>query len=183
MITAQTITRIGEIVTVTVTSSLSGTVYYHWYLDGQWYGVSTIGERTFYLAAGEQARLAVVDTTDADFDYEAGNPEPYPARRILWWVRSLSTDLDYYRIDARKDGGDWSVVATVPRDGEAWDYQWTTGRLDDLTAYQWRVVPVDLAGNDGDPVATDAETIVRHPDGITFTVALEETGEITFTES
>jgi hypothetical protein len=183
MITSQTITRIGEIVTVTVASSLSGTVYFHWYLDGQWSGRSTVGTRSFYLAAGEQARLAVQDTNDADYDYEANNPEPYPARRILWWIRSLATDVDYYRIDHRKDAGDWTAVATVPRDRERWDYQWTTGRLDDLTDYQWRVVPVDTAGNDGTPVATVAETIVRHPDGITYTAALEATGELTLTES
>lgn len=169
--------------TVTVTSSLTGTVWYHWYLDGVWAGATLVGVRTFCLPAGTQARLAVLDTNDIDFDYNENNPEPYPARRILWWVRSLDTDVDHYRVEQRIDAGDWAAVATVPRDREAWSYQWTTDRLTDLSAYEWRVIPVDRAGNDGTAVATQAETIVRKPDGVTFTVALEETGAVTVTEA
>lgn len=181
MILSYSATRMGETVTMTVTSSLSGVVYYHWYLDGMWMGRGTSPTRTFFVAAGEQVRLAVVDTASVDFDEEANNPEPYPARRRLWWIRSLATDCDHYRIEERKDAGDWSTAATVPRDREAWSYQWYTGRLDDLTSYEWRVIPVDRAGNDGDLVATQSEVVVRTPDAPEFTVAWNEgTGRVTY---
>jgi hypothetical protein len=96
-------------------------------------------------------------------------------------VRSLAEDVAHYRIDQRAGGGDWQAAGTVARDGEAWSYQWTTGRLDDLTEYEWRVVPVDLAGNDGEPVATEVQVVVRVPDAPLFDIAFdEETGRVEY---
>jgi len=172
-ITATTAVRIGNAVLVAVTSSLSGTVYYHWYVDGVWAGRTTTPQHTLYVGDDAQARIEVVDTTDADFDYLAGNPTPYPAARRLWWIRSLAADVDHYRIEQQIDGGDWSELAIVARRGEDWTYEYTTDRLTDLAEYAWRVVPVDEAGNDGTAITLAAEKIVRVPDAPEFTIAFD----------
>ena len=172
-ITSTTATRIDELVQVAVVSDLTGTVYYHWYVDGVWRGMTSTPTHTIYVGSDAQARIDVVDTNDADFDYLAGNPSPYPAARRLWWIRSLAGDVDHYRIEQQIDGGDWTALAAVPRRGEQWHYEYTTGRLTDLTAYVWRVVPVDEAGNDGTAVTLDAETIVRVPDAPEFTATFD----------
>ncbi len=184
MILSYTTQRIGEIVTVTVASDLAGAVVYHWYRDGAYLGASTVPEWTFYVGVGEQARIAVVDTTDEDFDPEANNPEPYPATRRLWWIRSLSADTDHYRVEQQADGGDWELLATVAHDGARWSYEHRTGRLDDLADYAWRVVPVDRAGNQGAPLATEAEFVVRTPDAPSITLAWDsDTGRVTIDEA
>jgi len=77
-ITAIDTTRIGTITLVTVTSSLSGTVYYHWYLDGSFVVTTTANTYTFNLKEGEQATLSVIDTTDADFDPIENAPDGWP---------------------------------------------------------------------------------------------------------
>jgi hypothetical protein len=183
MITSHTTQRLGEMLAVTVTSDLAGDVWFHWWLDGLYQGASNTGEWTFFLPAGEQGRVGVVDTIDEAFDPAENNPEPYPARRTLWWIRSLDDDVDYYRVEQRVDAVDWTTIATVARNGEEWTYEHTTDRLTDLAAYEWRVVPVDVAGNDGDPVATEAEDVVRVPDAPVFSVAFDgETGRVEFSE-
>lgn len=90
-----------DIVTVTVTSDLSGTIYYDWYRDGAYIGTTTTGSMDFRLEAGDQARIEVFDSNDPDYDPAANTPEEYPARRTLWWIRSLSSDVDYYRVERR----------------------------------------------------------------------------------
>jgi hypothetical protein len=176
--------RIGSATLVTVTSDLSGTIYYHWYLDGQYVGISTDGTWTFYLDEETQARVEVVDTNDADFDVEAGNPVPYPARRKLWWVRSLATDVAKYRAELNQDGGGWETIGFVQHDERQWTYELLTGRLDDLLDYDFRIVPIDTAGNDGTALDLDSETIVRTPDAPDFAVSFDEgTTKVTFTEA
>jgi len=119
---------------------------------------------------------------DADADPAALAPTGQaPATRLLWWIRSLSADVEHYRVEQQADGGDWDLVATVAHDARAWSYEHRTGRLDDLTEYEWRVVPVDLAGNDGEPVATEVQVVVRVPDAPLFDIAFdEETGRVEY---
>jgi len=172
---------------VIVTSDLSGTIYYHWYLDGVLVA-STEGldesEFWFQLEQGEQARLEVLDTNDADFDAVANAPAGWPARRLLWWVRSLDASTDHYRVEQQQDGGDWSTVALVPRDSlgpDTWHYQLLSDRLDDLSDYAWRIVPVDAAGNDGDSTLIGPERIVRAPDAPDCTITYDaDTDKVTF---
>jgi hypothetical protein len=185
MISSYAATRFDAITIVTVVSSLTSPVYYHWFVDGAWVGV-TRDDPSYALRVppGEQRRVECVDTNDADADPATLAPaDQAPATRLLWWIRSLATDLDHYRVEQQAAGGDWELLATVAHDARAWSYEHRTERLADLTAYAWRVVPVDRAGNQGTPVATEAETIVRTPDAPIFAVAFDpDTDTVTFTE-
>ena len=167
---------------VIVTSDLAGTVYYHWYLDGVLVGSTESSEFWFSLEIGEQARVEVLDTNDPDFDPLQNAPEGWPARRLLWWVRSIDASIDHYRVEQQQNAGAWSIVARVPHDGNLWHYWLLSGRLDDLSDYAWRIVPVDAAGNDGDWTLIGPEKIVRTPDAPDFAIAYDAgTDKVTIT--
>ena len=93
--------------------------------------------------------------------------------KTLWWVRSLAADVDHYRVEQQRDGGDWVTIATVPVVQGKWSRQQITDRLVDLAEYTWRVVPVDTTGNDGTPVTIGPERIVRTPDAPEFVVSFD----------
>jgi len=173
-ITALTTCRVGGVTRATATSDLSGTVYFHWYLDGVCVASGTLASHCFALPVGRSARLAVIDTTDADFDPVANAPDGWPAWRSLFWVRSLDSGVDYYRIDQKLDAGDWSAVGRVAAVAGQWSYSYETGQLADLGTYTWRIVPVDAAGNDGTPTEIGPEKIVRTPDAPEFTATFDE---------
>ena len=172
MITSYQGQRIGSTTVVTVVSDLSGVIYYHWYLDGTWMGRTTAASFSFLLETEDQGRVEVIDTSDAAFDPVADAPLMFPARRTLWWTRSLSADVARYRVEELKGAGTWIALGEVVAEADRWDYAYLTGRLDDLTNYHWRVVPVDAAGNDGTPIQLTQlpELIVRVPDAPQFTV-------------
>jgi len=173
-ITAYTTTRLGNLTHVDVTSDLGGTVYYFWYLDGCHVARTLAPSYSFQIPTGDQARVECLDSDDADYDPYENAPDAYPPRRSLWWVRSQDTDVDHYRLEQSEGGGDWSTLARVfPRPGD-WDFSYLTGRLTDLASYQWRIVPVDTAGNDGTPITLDAHTVVRTPDAPEFSIAFDE---------
>lgn len=103
--------------------------------------------------------------------------------KTIWWVRSLASDVAEYRVEQQKDGGAWTVVATVPAIAGRWTYQQITDQLVDLASYAWRVVPVDTAGTDGTPIVIPAERVVRTPDAPDFTVSYDAgTQRVTFSE-
>ena len=171
----------GRTTTVTATSSLSGTVYYHWYIDGAWIDCTTTNVYTFVLEYGEQVRISVLDTDDPDFDAIANAPDGYPARRTISWVQSDDDDVAKYRIEQRQDFGDWVTLGHVAHDDTQWAYRYLTGRLTDLATYEWRVVPIDSAGNDGTHYQFDPVTIVRAPDSPNFTISFDSgTAKVTF---
>lgn len=179
-ITSYSQTRIGDLVTVTVVSDLSGTIYYHWYSAGAYIGETTVPTRTFLLSADEQLVIDVNDTNDAAYDAIANAPVRYPATRSLWWIRSIVDSVVHYRIEQQRDGGDWTTIATIRQDN-SWSYKFETPVLDDLTDYAWRIVPVDAAGNDGPMLTFATERIVRTPDAPRFTVSFDEgTTYVTF---
>jgi len=210
MITNYETTRLGGATLVTVTSDLTGTVFFHWYLDGTHVDATTSPSRMFWQAGGDQVRVEVVDTLDPDFDYIAGAPAGWPARRTLWWVSAARTglaamsldelallsldelatsplssdDVAHYRIDQQRQAEGYEAMAIVHYVPGRWTYSHLTGRLDDLTEYTWRIVPVDQAGNDGAAFQIGPETIVRRPDSPDFTATLDEpSGKITFAEA
>jgi len=184
MTVSYTVTTVGDTTTVTVASTLTPPVYYFWYLDGQYLGMTEEATRAFNLLAGEQARIDVLDSTDEDFDPYANAPAAYPSRKTIFWIRSPATDVDYYRVEQQADGGEWETVETIPADPDAWSYSSLTERLDDLTTYAWRIIPVDVVGNDGTPLAFAAELIVRIPDAPAFAVTIDpDTSKITFAEA
>lgn len=176
--------RHGNVSTVTVTSSLSGNVWYHWYLDGVWQAVSTAAQYSFVIAPGEQAHIECIPTNDPGFDYVANAPDTPAARVVLWWIRSTDTDIKEYKVEQQKDAGDWSTIATVAYQAGAWDYRITSPRLDDLADYAWRVSSVDAAGNVGSATSLAARTIVRMPEAPDFTATFDDgTTKITFAEA
>ncbi|MBX3465276.1 MAG: hypothetical protein KF878_00065 [Planctomycetes bacterium] len=180
MITAVTYERLGDTTRVYATSDLAGAVTYHWYLDGAWLGATSSPWRDVQLPPGDQARVDVVDTTDPDHDPIANAPAGFPARRSLWWVRSLDADASHYVVEQQKDGGDWATVARVVQAPEAWSLAWLSGRLDDLALYAWRVTPYDAAGNAGTARVFGPERIVRRPDAPDFALAFDdETARVT----
>lgn len=180
MITSTSQIRIGFKTVVTAVSSLSGVVYYFWYLDGAYMGFTTSASYSFVLKPGEQSVIDVLDSNDPDFDPVTNAPAGYPARRTLVWTRSIDADVHQYRVEQRKDAGAWVELGYVYDDPAQWLFRLLSPRLDDLAEYEWRVVPMDLAGNDGTPVALGAEKIVRRPDAPNFTAELQPSTEILF---
>jgi len=172
--------RQGMVTTVTVTSDLTGTIFYHWYVDGQHVGGGLSPSRSFGLAAGDELRIEVLDTLDPDFDPVLNAPTGWPARRTLWWVCSLDEDVRQYRIEQKQDSGAWTVIGLVPHEVGTWSHSLLTPRLVDLAEYQWRIVPVDSAGNDGAAITIGPERVVRSPDGPNFTATFDpETSQVT----
>lgn len=175
---------LGTVIVITATSDLTGTVYYHWYLDGSYVGVTTDGSRSFSSAVGGQARVEVIDTTDAGFDPIANAPDGYPSRYTVHWARSSDTTAALYRVEQRQDGGSWESIGSVDHDPDRWSYSLLTGVLVDLSVYEWRVVAVDAAGNDGSIVSIGPLNVARSPDAPDFTVSFDPgTTRVTFTEA
>ena len=133
---------------VRVVSDLESPVYFHWYLDGQYRGMSLNPEWAFALPVGGRARVAVVDTTDPDYDGAGNCPDASGAYLPLEWRRSLADDVGHYRIEESVDGGDYVAVAEVLPEPNVWSYEHAVGPLTDLATYTWKVIPVDLDGND-----------------------------------
>lgn len=180
-ITAYNQSRFGQYTIVTVTSDLSGTVFYHWYVDGAYVAATVTPQYSFLLDTGEQVRIDVNDTTDPDFDAIANAPAGYPARRSLVWTQSMSDETEY-RIDQDLDGGGYSTIATIDSVAGLWQYSYLTARLVDLGVYTWRVYAVDQAGNAGASYRTiGPETVVRRPDAPDFDVTFDgATTKVTF---
>ncbi len=49
-----------------------------------------------------------------------------------------------------------------------WTYQVTSARLTDLTYYQWRIVGIDVLGNEATGITHAARRVVRTPDAPAF---------------
>lgn len=180
-ITAYSQQRFGDATVITVTSDLSGTIYYHWYADGVYVGRTLTSSRTFQCARGGQVRVDCLDTTDAGYDGAANAPDAWPARRTLWWVRSLDADVTEYLVEQKKGAGSWSTLGRVPAQSGRWTYSLLTDRLDDLAEYTWRVTPKDAAGRSGTALTIGPETIVRRPDAPSFSASYNEsTQKVTF---
>ena len=182
-ITSYKIKRVGSVTVVTVVSNLSDPLYYHWYQDGKFIGMTRENKKAFSLAPGVQSRIIVNDTNDPDYDSVGNEPSGYRGRRKVGWCRSISTDVDRYKIEERVDSGDWTAVAYVRHTDRKWYYSWESNFLTDLGAYEWKVTPVDFYGNEGTVISYTSETIVRLPDAPYFTFAYDEdTDKITFEE-
>lgn len=182
IVTTYSVTRVGNFTTYIVSSVLAEP-YFHWYVDGVYAGVTRDPRWELYLSDGEQAHVEVIDTVDVTFDPVAEAPAAYPSRRTLWWNRSLSTDVASYRVEQQQDGGSWTVIATVHVVADQWNYQVVTEPLVDLASYNWRLVPVDRAGNDGTAINWDGETVVRWPDAPEWVLAFDGgTDRVTISE-
>lgn len=179
-ITSLTYQRVLDFTRVLATSSLGPPVFFAWYLDGAFLSITAVGQKDFQISPGDQARVDVLDTTDPAFDPIANAPTAYPARRSLWWVRSLSVDVDYYLVEQQAGGGQFQTMARVPQTPEAWALGWTSPRLTDVLNHTWRVTPYDAAGNAGTSKTFGPEKVVRRPDAPNFTVSASG-GLVTYT--
>ncbi len=176
-----TTVRDGNITTVTAVSNLAGVVYYYWYVDGTYVTRTTAPGYSFYLDEDDQARVDVLASNDPYFDYVANAPPGYPARRSIWWVRSTDADVKYYRVEQNKDAAGWVNIGLVSHDSTEWSYHLLSPRLVDLSTYQWRVIPVDEAGNDGTALTLDSEKVIRCPDSPDFAYSYDGgTTKVTF---
>ena len=190
-ITGYTQTRAGNITRVTVTSDLSppagGVIYYHWYLDGGYQGVtrssSTTSSKTFMLDQSEHVRIVCQDSLDANYDAIANAPVGYPARRTIEWVRSVDPAVARYLV-TQIVGVDIDQVANLPALSGRWQYRFVTPPLADLTSYTWRIAGYDAAGNAGNWKQVGAEKIVHTPNAPRFTVSFDAgTTRVTFAEA
>lgn len=175
-ITSLTQTRSGSGTTVSAVSSLSGTVFFHWYADGNYLGMSTSGSWTLFLDTDTQRRIDVVDTTDPAFDPFAAPPTGFPAFVTLFFVRSIASDVAGYRIEQIRTtfGSVATDIAFVPQGLNEWSHLVVTPRLDDLIEYDWKIYAIDRAGNENStPLALKRRTIVRTPDAPRFSVAFD----------
>lgn len=174
----------GRVTTVTVTTNLPGRIFYHWYLDGTWVGMTATNQRAFVMLPGEQATIDCIPTQDAGFDYLANSPDVFTRRVVLWWIRSADTDVVSYLVEQQKDAGSWVEIGSLDYEADRWEYRITTPQLDDQGAYAWRVSSVDAAGNVGTPVTLDSRIIVRTPDAPDFTATFNEgTTRVAFAEA
>lgn len=172
--------RTRNLTEVTVVSSLSGVVYYHWYMDGAYLGYTNTPSRAFMLGSLDQSRIDILDTDDPDFDAVANAPSGFPARRTLVFVRSMDVRISSYRVEQRRATDAWIEIALINDDPARWTYEFLSPRLDDLTSYAWRVIPIDDAGNDGTAVSLGGELIVRTPDSPDFSAALQVSTHVLF---
>lgn len=91
---------------------------------------------------------------------DSSDPQPaFPAQLVLGW--RTDSDAAEYRIE-QKVAGVWTEHATVARSSAAYQ-SYTTPALADQTTHEWRVIPIDTAGNDGTAIAFST-LMVRHPD-------------------
>lgn len=174
--------QLGQLTTIRVTTPLVGNVYYYWFVDGAFVGMTASPEYVMILPEGDQARVECIASNDASFDYLLNRPATPATRSVVWWIASASSDVAAYRIEQAKDGGAWAEIGRINHDAARWDYRFVSPRLDDLASYAWRVVPIDRVGNDGEVVSRAVRTIVRTPDGPDFAIAFDDyTTRVTFT--
>jgi len=175
------VSRRLEDVTVTVTSYLRGDVYYFWYIDGAFLTRTRNNKYTFFVKEGDQFRVSVLDSNDFDFDAIANAPKGYPSRRTIFWTRCTDSDILKYNLEQNKDGAGWTDIGTVNDIPGQWSYTFVTERLTDLSTYQFRIIPVDVAGNEGTALTLDSEKIVRTPDAPDYTVTFSAvTDKVTY---
>jgi len=191
VITSYQTTSAGPLTLVTVVSSLAGTVYYNWFLDGQFVTQTTQPQYTFAIGYDQQATVDVVDSNSPglddfnddfndDFGWDDSTVAGWPLTRTLEFVRSLDPTVAAYQVQQQVNGGAWTNLNTVADDPTRWVYQYTTAPLDDLTNYAWQVVPIGQNGNAGTPAAIGAELIVRTPDAPAFTASLNGSQHMVF---
>lgn len=133
------------------TSSLGSPVY-SIYRDGLLIGTTASESMRLYVAPGEQPHIEVLD---------AGGGLVYSAPGRVWLSWYPDTSAAHYLIE-QAPAGVFSFVATVTESGLGY-YRFLTTWLADGYDGQWRITPVDAAGNEGTPLAF-VVVQVRHPD-------------------
>lgn len=154
----------GQFCRVVVSSNLRKRRIYHWYVNGRYAGSSHGNSRVFRCPPGRQ--INVLARPRRRSSYPAGDrlPVAYSGELTLEWIRSPDEDVACYRVEYRSPpgSGDWVGFGRLTAD-DRWDYRITTPQLDDDAEYEFRVIPVDTAGNAGTPLELGTERVVRYP--------------------
>lgn len=106
--------------------------------------------RTVY--PGESPYLEVIDRADQIASLA------FPSNMTLAWVASEGAQS--YRIDELVSAV-WTTRGTVTAGPPS--FTWLTRRLEDVTTHSFRVIPLDVNSNEGDPLELTA-LMVRIPD-------------------
>lgn len=171
----------GAVAIVTVTTNLTGTVYFHWYRNGRHVGVTPLAQKVFYAAKGDQLEIDCIATRYRSFDGWRHAPASYHGHRRLEWLRSADSDVRHYLVQYQQDGGDWTTFAKIAHKTGQWSYGAQTPLLDDGSTYGFRVVPVDTSSLEGTPLSLDTIGIVRRPDVTEYALSWSAgTGKVTF---
>jgi len=155
-------------VRLTYSSSLgAGTTFYIW-RDGELLTSTTETFYDFRIGLSDIAQIEILDTS-------ADASDTYPAFMQLQWEHE--TGATQYRVQRYVDAA-WSTVALILATAEKQIYTYKTPVLADATEHQYRVAPIDAAGNVG-LYATFTFTMVRKPDKADVTVTRNDaTGQI-----
>lgn len=116
-------------------------------------GTVYVESMDFTLDAGESLVVEVLD------DPDASPSSAFPSRLTLGW-RPVSGAASY-RVDEYV-ASVWTARRVLLEDGSPY-YRYETRVLEDVTSHQFRVVPVDEAGNDGTALSFTV-LMVRYPD-------------------
>lgn len=103
----------------------------------------------------------------------------FPGYLILGW--NLDSDAAQYRVEENV-ASVWTSRGTFPADPTSPWQSYSTALLADETTANWRVVPIDAAGNDG-TLVTFTALMVRYPDVPAPTYAYNGSGPKTVTLS
>lgn len=133
-------------------SDLASPTYYVW-LNGEYLMETLETSYLIYIAPGDDLQFSVFDSS------AAVPPEHFPSRLTLRWMGRDGAQM--YRVEQYVNG-EWLPRGLVPwRLPNVYHYQ--TARLDDVTEYQYRAVPLDAQGRAGTALTFTVE-MVRYPD-------------------
>jgi hypothetical protein len=144
---------------------------YRVYLDGVLVSTQTAAQ---FLVSAQANAMPVLEVLDHTADAPS---EAHPATLTLGWL--TNSDVADYRVE-QKVSGSWTEIVTLAREDGPWQ-QYTTPVLADDTTHEWRIVPIDAAGNEGTEHNFTA-LLVRHPDVPSVSYAYSAvTGLVTIT--
>lgn len=155
-------------------SDLGGTPTFYLWQWGDLVIITTDTGRQFTIAAGEDLILDV-------FDSASGEPDAYVSNgraTLCWWPVSGAAQ---YRVDEYV-ASVWTERGTVADNGEGF-FAWTSRVLEDVTTHEFRIVPLDSAGNTG-TATTFSKLMVRIPDVPSVSYAYDSgTAKITVSDA
>lgn len=125
---------------------------YRLYVDGELLAETELTVWRFAISPGTSPLIEIRD--------DATRPPVYPGRATLHW--RVAAGAVAYRVEAWS-GTAWTVAGRVSVGGESAYATWTSDWLADGQTHQFRLLPLDAAGNEGEAVEL-AALIVRHPD-------------------
>ncbi len=121
------------------------------YQDGLCVDTTTATQKTFGVSAGETLVIEVLDT-------DAAPAQAFPGRfSVTWYARN---DAARYLIEECMSDA-WTLRATINESGGGF-YSWQTRFLEDMQVHRFRVIPVGISGNEGDPLEL-SQLMVRNP--------------------